>query len=244
MGSLEQTGGEPPASARQPPPKGKVPWKREQVETRPKLNWRRQPMEATSTTLVPGYQGRALTVPAGSTVRITDVQGCQVGDLFALVRSDPSEYLCTARTRAVIDRTFPRLNEPFYTNRYRPILAMTADESPGVHDTLYAACDPGLYAFMGANADHPSCHSNFLTAIAELGLQVDRVPDPVNLFQNTPVGDEGRLVVGPTLTQPGDFVEFRAEQDIYLVLTACSFDLDDEFIGGVSTPLKIEVFQR
>jgi hypothetical protein len=30
---------------------------------------------------------------------------------------------------------------------------------------------------------------------------------------------------------------------IYLILTACSYDMDEVFIGGKSTPLLIEVFK-
>ena len=50
---------------------------------------------------VPGYASRGLPVNAGSTIRLTDVEGCQVADLFALVVENPAEYLCTARTRAL-----------------------------------------------------------------------------------------------------------------------------------------------
>jgi uncharacterized protein YcgI (DUF1989 family) len=192
--------------------------------------------------LVPGYEGRGILVSSGSTIRVTDVEGCQVGDLFALVREDPHEHMCPARTRAVLNRLFPQVGQPFYTDRYRPVLTFTADHSPGIHDTLYAACDPGLYAIMGAGADHPSCHANFLAVVEELGLGITQVPGPVNLFQNTPLGEGGKLIVGRTPTSPGDYVEFRAELDIYLVLTACSFDLDEAFIGGKSTPLRIQVF--
>lgn len=199
-------------------------------------------MRPTVDILVPGYEGRAVPVPSGSTIRITDVEGCQVGDLFALVQEDPSEHLCPARTRAVLNRLFPNVGQPFYTNRYRPALTFTADHSPGIHDTLYAACDAGLYAMMGAAADHPSCRTNFLAAVRGLKLDIQQVPGPVNLFQNTPVGENGELVVGRSPTRPGDYVEFRAELDIYLVLTACSYDLDEVFIGGRSTPLRIEIF--
>jgi uncharacterized protein YcgI (DUF1989 family) len=65
----------------------------------------------------------------------------------------------------------------------------------------------------------------------------------VNLFQNTPVGPDGELIVGRSPTAPGDYVEFRAELDLFLVLTACSYDLDEIFIGGESTPLRLQVLE-
>ena len=190
---------------------------------------------------VPGYSGIGLAVELGATVRITDVEGCQVGDLFAISQEDTCEYLSTSRTRSVNQRLFPKVGEQFYTNRYRPILTFLTDHSPGVHDTLYAACDPGLYERLGAKG-HPNCYENFLQAVQELGLKFGFVPGPVNLFQNTPVGKDGVLIVGASPTEPGDYVEFRVEMPLYLILTACSFDLDETFIGGASTPLLIEVF--
>jgi uncharacterized protein YcgI (DUF1989 family) len=200
-------------------------------------------MNTIADILVPGYRGGAVPVAKGSLIRVTDVEGCQVGDLFALSRDDPREHLCTERTRAVLNRLFPRVGQPFYTNRYRPALTFITDHSPGIHDTLYAACDPGLYAFMGAGDGHPSCHANFLSAVGTLGLDITDVPGPVNLFQNTPVGPDGELIVGRSPTAPGDYVEFRAELDLFLVLTACSYDLDEIFIGGESTPLRLQVLE-
>ena len=198
-------------------------------------------MDLQEKVLVPGYEGRGLAVPQGATVRITDVEGCQVGDLFAISQEDTAEFLCSSRSRGVNRRLFPKVGEQFVTNRWRPILTFLKDTSPGVHDTLIAACDPGLYEQYGVK-DHPNCHENFLKTVQALGLDYDFVPGPVNLFQNTPVGPDGEITIGASLTKAGDYVEFKAEMPLYLILTACSFDLDDDFIGGKSTPLLIEVF--
>jgi uncharacterized protein YcgI (DUF1989 family) len=199
-------------------------------------------MDPIEKVLVPGYEGRGLAVAEGAKVRITDVEGCQVGDLFAISQEDIEEYMDSSRSRSVNQRLFPKVGQQFVTNRYRPILTFLEDTSPGIHDTLYEACDPGLYEHMGAEG-HPNCHDNFLQAVQTLGLDFDVVPGPVNLFQNTPVGPEGDLIIGAAPSKAGDYVEFKAEMPIYLILTACSFDLDEVFIGGKSTPLLIEVFE-
>jgi len=191
---------------------------------------------------VPGYSGRAVPVDAGSIVRVTDVCGSQVADLFAIARGTSGEYLCTARTRAVTLRLFPQVGQQFVTNLYRPILTFISDHSPGKHDTLFASCDPGLHWLLGAAAPHPNCHENFLQAIREVGVDLDLVPGPVNLFQNTPVQADGTLGVERAPTQAGDYVEFRVELDAYLVVTACSVDTAVDINGGKSTPLLVEVF--
>jgi uncharacterized protein YcgI (DUF1989 family) len=191
---------------------------------------------------VPGYSGRGLAVNLGSRIRITDVRGSQIGDLFALVRDDPHEYLCTARTRALTQRLFPTLGQQFFTNRYRPIPTLISDQSPGIHDTLFASCDPGLHELLGGGADHPNCHENFLAVASELGIDLGFVPGPVNLFQNTPVRSDGGLAAKRAPTKAGDYVDLRAELDLYLILTACSVDTGVDINGGESTPLRIEVF--
>jgi len=190
---------------------------------------------------VPGYSGRGISVDAGLTLRITDVEGCQIGDLFALCREDPAEFLCTARTRALTQRLFPAVGQQFFTNRYRAILGFLADHSPGVHDTLYASCDPGLHELLGAKAGHANCHENFLKAAHELGLELSDVPGPVNLFQNTPVHPDGTLGAEAAQSQAGDYVELRVELDAYIILTACSVDTGVDINGGRSTPLLLEV---
>jgi uncharacterized protein YcgI (DUF1989 family) len=191
---------------------------------------------------VPGYEGRGLAVNQRETVRITDVDGCQVGDLFAISQKDTNEYLCRAHSRSVNRRLFPKVGEQFVTNRWRPILTFLHDTSPGIHDTLYKACDSGLYDLRAGAKGHPNCHDNFLKVVETLGLDFGFVPGPVNLFQNTPVGADGEILRGSAPTKAGDYVEVRAEMPIYLILTSCSYDLDDVFICGTSTPLLIEVF--
>lgn len=199
-------------------------------------------MSPSITVEVPGYSGRGLAISAGSIFRVTDVEGTQIGDLFALVQSDPREYLCTARTRGATRRLFPVVGQQFYTNHYHPIITFVADQSPGVHDSLYTSCDAGLHELLGGGEDHANCHENFLCAARGLGLDLKDVPGPVNLFQNTPVRPDGTLGAEPAMTKPGDYVEFRAELDIYLILTACSVDVGADINGGKSTPLRIDVF--
>ena len=206
------------------------------------LRRRRGKLALVETVEVPGYSGRGISAAAGSTIRVTDVEGAQICDLFALVQADPTEFLCTARTRALTQRLFPAVGQQFFTNRYRPILTFLADRSPGVHDSLFASCDPGLHALLGGGASHPNCHENFLAAARELGLDLSGVPGPVNLFQNTPVRSDGSLGAECASSQPGDNVEFRAELDLYLVLTACSVDTGVDINGGKSTPLRVDVF--
>jgi uncharacterized protein len=191
---------------------------------------------------VPGYSGRAVPVNRGSLIRVTDICGKQIGDLFALSEENHLEYLSAAVTRAVTWRLFPTIGQCFYTNLRRPILTFLEDTSPGIHDMLFAPCDQLLFEDLGFRGPHANCRDNYLDAIAKAGVQHTIVPDPVNIFENTPARSDGTLVAEVTPTKPGDYVTFRAEMSILLVLTACSCDIGlNNIIGGKSTPLQIEI---
>ncbi len=189
--------------------------------------------------MVPARAGRAVWVRHGEHLRIVDVEGGQVGDLFAFAAADPGEYLSASHTRTATSGLFPRVGEQFMTNRRRPILTLVADTSPGVHDMLIAACDPERYRMLGAPG-HASCADNMRDALAQIGLATDAVPQPVNVFMNIPVSTEGDLSWLPAVSRPGDAVTFAAAMDCAVVLSACPMDLT-AINGERPTSLAIDV---
>lgn len=194
---------------------------------------------ATSRVVVPAASGRAVRVRRGDRVRVIDVEGGQVGDLFAFAAGDPSEHLSASHTRTSTGRLFPLVGEQFVTTLRRPILTLVDDTSPGVHDMLIAACDPARYQALGVE-EHASCADNLQRALAELGMSVDVVPQPVNVFMNIPVGVSGELSWLPATSRPGDALTFAAEMDCVVVVSACPMDLN-AINGDRPTQLGVEI---
>jgi uncharacterized protein YcgI (DUF1989 family) len=185
-------------------------------------------------------EGRAVRVAAGDLFRVVDLDGQQVGDLFAFVDGDLGEHASAEHTRVGTGRLFPPVGEAFLTNRRRPILTLVADDSPGVHDMLMAACDPERYRLLGVEGAHASCADNLRGAIAELGVADVPVPQPINLFMNVPVAADGSLGADPSPTRPGDSVTLRAELDAIVVLSPCPQDLTP-INGARPSDLAIEL---
>ncbi len=104
---------------------------------------------------IPAREGRGVQVAAGTRFRVIDLQGGQVGDLFAFCADDPAEFASAEHIRVYVNRLFPRPGEYFVTNKRRPILFFEADNSPGVHDLLCAACDPSRYQGLGVEGGTP-----------------------------------------------------------------------------------------
>ncbi|WP_037062946.1 DUF1989 domain-containing protein [Pseudonocardia acaciae] len=195
--------------------------------------------EVRATVTVPAQSGRALAVSEGETVRVVDLQGRQVGDLWAIDARDHDRWLSTSHTRDRQETLVPRVGLEFLDQTGRPILEFVADESPGRHDMLFPPCDTWLYESEGLT-DHPNCRDNFLTAAASIGLSLPVVPDPVNVFQNSTPEADGTLVVHSAVSGPGDSASFRALRDLLVVLTACSVDYWPTN-GSVCTPLELRV---
>lgn len=195
-------------------------------------------------TTIPAGHGRAFRLVAGQRLRVTTTEGGQVVDTWALALPDLDEVMSMEHTRARLLSVSPKAGDDLWSNRRRPILRLVEDSSPGVHDTLIAACDPQRYAQLGHSGPHRSCAENFEAALAELGYAAPPVPAPLNVFMNIPVAADGRLSFEPSPARPGDAVTLEAVRDVVVVLSACPQDLVP--INGAAmrpTDIDVEVIQ-
>jgi len=102
---------------------------------------------------------------------------------------------------------------------------LVEDTSPGVHDTLVAACDVYRYAGLGHEGYHDNCTDNLRLALQAIGLAAAEIPCPLNLWMNTPADGAGNMRWLPSVARPGDRVVLRAELDAVVVVSACPMDL-------------------
>lgn len=176
-------------------------------------------------TTIPARRGHAVRVTRGTEIEIINPSGTQVVDTWALCPPDLTEHLSMEHTRVVLGRLIPRTGDQLCSNRRRPLLTITADTSPGIHDTLMASCDAERYRMLGHRGYHDNCHDNFAAALRALGLPARAVPAPLNLFMNVPWEADGTLRFEPPRSRPGDLVRLRAETELIIVMSACPQDL-------------------
>lgn len=174
---------------------------------------------------VPARQGRAVRLERGQHLTIVNTHGTQVCDAWAIVAGDRDEVLSMPHLHGALSRITLRVGDPLVSNQRRPLLTLTEDTSPGIHDTVVAACDIYRYRSLGVEGYHDNCSDNLRMAMMAIGEAPIAVPAPLNIWMNTPVGADGAISWLPPVSHAGDRVVLRAEVDVIVVLSACPQDL-------------------
>jgi uncharacterized protein len=174
---------------------------------------------------LPARRGKAVRLSKGQALKVINSHGQQVVDTWAFNAEDLSEFMSMEHLRQVLNRIMPRVGDPLATNHRRPILTLIEDTSPGIHDTLLAACDIWRYRNLGCAGHHDNCRDNLFAGMAELGLTPPECPSPLNLWMNTPVVDGLGIDWRPPVSRPGDYVDLRADLDCIVAMSACPQDL-------------------
>lgn len=171
--------------------------------------------------VVPAKTARAMRVEAKRRVRVVNSKGGQVVDTWAFCADDFAEHLSMAHSRSATYRIYFRVGDVLVTNRFRPILRITEDTSPGRHDTLHAACSAESNRFFGAPIPTPNCEDNLKAALVPYGVDDVAVPCPWNLYEHAEVDAAGELSDRPASAVAGDYVELECLTDLVLVCSAC-----------------------
>jgi uncharacterized protein YcgI (DUF1989 family) len=181
----------------------------------------------TTSTLItiPVRKGKAASLDKGQRIKVINTHGQQVIDTWAFKRADLTEFMSMEHSRTALGRIMARVGDTMVTNQRRPILTLVQDTSPGVHDTLLAACDRYRYQLLGCAEYHDNCTDNLAAALAELGLKPPETPSPWNLFMNIPISSDGSLSFEPPRSKAGDYVLLRAEIDCIMAFSACPQDM-------------------
>src|SRR6476620_5337178 len=117
---------------------------------------------------IPARRGKALHLRRGQKARVINTKGQQVVDTWAFNAADVHEFMSMEHSRVAIGRIIPAIGDALVTNKRRPILTLTEDNSGGIHDTLFAACDRWRYEVLGCTGYHDNCTDHLAAALAEL----------------------------------------------------------------------------
>lgn len=217
-------------------------------------------MPVVQTVIVPPRDAAAIRVHAGHCLRLTSMDGPQVGDLNLFAADNLHERFYAGKTRALhgthvttgdqMWSSFPYLR-PMATVIHDSLAWYGMDPFGGsVHDVIGTRCDPYTGNFLNGDQYHYCCHSNLTRALADAtGLSLaeaeGHVHDVMNLFMCTGfTRDTGQYFMKASPVRPGDHLDLFAEIDLLAVLSACpGGDCSAEHSSDVAVchPLKMEV---
>ncbi|SPN97347.1 uncharacterized protein DNG_00861 [Cephalotrichum gorgonifer] len=194
--------------------------------------------------LIPARKAVAFSVKKGQDIKIINTHGKQVLDFWAFNPADPHDFLSMVHSRTILLKVSISPGDKLYSTRRKPMVTLTEDTTRGVHDMIWSACDAERYHMQGFEGYHDNCTDNMHKALRdnfpEFPIAGDWVPDPLNLFMNIPIDHRGGLHIRPPTSEKGQFVTFRAEAPLIIVMSSCPQDIDP-VNAGMPTDCEYQV---
>jgi uncharacterized protein YcgI (DUF1989 family) len=180
--------------------------------------------------------GSAWEVTSGGLIRVEDVEGGQVADVFFVDRADLSDGLSNGRSFDYNGTISLTVGATLFSSRSRALATIVEDDVLR-HDFLFTPCSQEMFERQyGVTQPHPNCYANLTLAVALFGVAAETVTVPFNAFMNTAVAENGAISIAAPTSRAGDAITFRADRDVIVAVSACSAPVAN---AGGSGPLAI-----
>ena len=183
--------------------------------------------------------GTAFTIKKAQVLRVTDIEGSQVADLVSYSEQNPQLYLSSPRTIDFNNKLYFTTGGELYSDQSEIMWTIT-DDSVGKHCFLFAPCDQKMFELTyDVTGPHPNCFDNLSGGLSQYGIQASQIFIPFNIFMHAGFLESGEIEIKPPLSNPGDYIELRAEMDMIAGVSACSAYKANAYSFG---PIKLEIF--
>jgi urea carboxylase-associated protein 1 len=191
--------------------------------------------------IVPAGEGFLHLVPAGGTLRIVDLEGNQAADTLLYDAHDLDNRYSAMDTIREQGSAYLTIGSPLLSTDLDLLATITAD-TVGRHDTVGGACSQESNVIRyGEHTRHQhACRETFLRWGAGVGIGARQLTHNINFFMNVPLTVDGGLTFADGLSGPGQYVELRAERDVYVLISNCP-QLNNPCNGWNPTPIQVVV---
>jgi urea carboxylase-associated protein 1 len=202
-------------------------------------------MTVLSDVTVPARAPYSATLKAGQTMRIIDLESQQAVDALFYNAHDTTERYSAQDTLAAQaaagQKFYLETGAVLLSNEGRAMLTITADTC-GFHDTCAGACscESNTVRFGHETKFMHACRENFLIELGKYGLGKRDLVSNVNFFMNVPIRPDGELTVDDGVSEPGGYVDLRAEMDLLVLISNCP-QVNNPCNGFTPTPIRIIV---
>ncbi len=192
---------------------------------------------------IPAREPCSFTLKKGQSMRIIDLESQQAVDALFYNAADSSERYSaqdTLAAQAAAGRKFYlETGSVLLSNEARPMLTIT-DDTCGYHDTCAGACscESNTVRFGHETRFMHACRENFLRELGKYGMGKRDLVSNVNFFMNVPIRPNGELTVDDGVSEPGGYVQLRAEMDVLVLISNCP-QVNNPCNGFKPTPIQI-----
>ncbi len=182
---------------------------------------------------LPGGAAWSATVKRGQSLRLTALEAGANVSLICFNRHNPVDRYNMADTLKGQHTSKLTTGYILVSDMGRAMFSVTGDtlgwhDPLGGHDTAAIVHKKwGEKNYQTARNDwHRNSHDHFLIELAKYGLNARDLVANVNFFSKVSADADGRLHFHPDHAKAGDFIDLRAEMDLFVILTTCHHPLD------------------
>jgi uncharacterized protein len=180
----------------------------------------------------------------GEIFRIVDLRGNQAVDTLFYNAHDYADRYSAQDTIREQSNIYLTTGTRLISTRGTVLLTIVADTC-GRHDTLGGACanESNMVRYAIDKRHMHACRSSFLKGLIEWGRGMDKrdIASNINFFMNVPVTPEGKLTFEDGISDPGKYVEMRAETDVLAAISNCP-QLNNPCNAYDPTPVQVLIW--
>jgi urea carboxylase-associated protein 1 len=183
-------------------------------------------------------------IKAGQHFRIVDLHGNQAVDTLFYNAHDIADRYSAQDTIQGQRNIYLTTGTKLVSIRGSVLLTIVADTC-GRHDTLGGACahESNMVRYALEKRYMHACRASFLRAVIEWdrGMTKRDIANNINFFMNVPATSEGKLTFEDGISDPGKYVEMRAEMDVLALISNCP-QLNNPCNAYNPTPIEVLIW--
>ncbi len=203
-----------------------------------------KPGDAIYRHVIPAGEPWIHEIRAGQYFRIVDLHGNQAVDTLFYNAHDSSDRYSAQDTIRSQANLYLTTGTRLISTGGAALLTIVADTC-GRHDTVGGACanESNMVRYAIEKRYMHACRSSFLKAVTEWGRGMDKrdIANNINFFMNVPVTPEGKLTFEDGISEPGKYVEMRAEIDVLALISNCP-QLNNPCNAYNPTPVEVLIW--
>jgi urea carboxylase-associated protein 1 len=199
--------------------------------------------DATYSAVIPAGEPWMHEIRRGQFFRIVDLHGNQAVDTLLYNARDVSDRYSAQDTIRAQRNIYLTTGTRLMSTNGTVLLTIVADTC-GRHDTLGGACanESNMVRYSLDKRHMHACRNSFLRAVTESGDMDKRdITSNINFFMNVPVTPEGKLTFEDGISEPGKYVEMRAEIDVLALISNCP-QLNNPCNAYNPTPVQVLIW--